>query len=111
MDDTAEIELSLTNAKVFVERRDMLNKLMSNREFKKVIVEGYFKDESVRLVSLLGDPAMESHREEIIRSMDGISQLQVFLRTVVQTGNMAAQSVKEYEAALEDMRNDDAITA
>lgn len=105
MNEVQEIELSLDQAKEMVDRKNMVNKLMGNREFKKLILDGYFKDESARLVGLLGDPAVQAHREEIIRSMDGISQLQIYLRTVSQMGSVAERDVADYEKALDETRN------
>jgi len=37
----------------YKEQSDALNRLMEDKDFKKVIIEGYFKDEAIRLTGLL----------------------------------------------------------
>lgn len=106
--DTVEIEVSLAQAKKMVERKAMVHKLLGNREFKTLILEGYYKDEATRLVGLLGDPAMQPHRDDIIRSMEGISQLQGYFRTVVQMGSVAEREVADYQNELEEIAAADA---
>lgn len=111
MNDTHEIELSLTQAKKIVERKAMVTKLMGNREFKALILEGYFKEEPARLVNLLGDPSMQAHRDDIIRDMCGISSLQGYFRNVVRMGSLAEIEVTDHEAELETMAANEADEA
>jgi hypothetical protein len=108
MSDIEQIEISIEHAKDMVARRDACLKLKSNRDFKKVILEGYFKDEPVRLTALLGTPGMEAHKASIIASLESISQLQQYLQTTLQLGDMAASQIGEYEVELEAIRNETA---
>ena len=50
-----EIELEINQAKEKVALKDSLEKLIKNRDFKKVITEGYFEQEAIRLVLLKAD--------------------------------------------------------
>lgn len=104
MSDITQIELSLEQAKKLVDRKNMLTKLMSNREFKKLILDGYFQEEPARLVSCLTDPTASAHRQQIDDQMMGISCLQQFFRTLTIQGQMAERSIGEHEAELELLR-------
>ena len=59
----------------------LVEKLQRNPTFKKVIVQGYFKDEAVRQVSLLSDPAMQDPDRQLLitNAMRGIGELQSWL--------------------------------
>ena len=62
MSDIEQVELSLEHAKEIVARRDKAHKLASNREFKALFLEGYFKDEAARLVAICGEGTMINDR-------------------------------------------------
>ena len=111
MNDTHEIELSLTQAKKIVERKAMVAKLMGNREFKALILEGYFKEEPARLVNLLGDPSLQAHREAIVMDMHGIAALQGYFRNVERMGTLAEITVADHEAELESIAASEADEA
>ena len=49
------IERDIKEARKHVELGDSLERLLNNRDFKKVIVEGYFEKEAARLVHLKAD--------------------------------------------------------
>jgi hypothetical protein len=104
MSQVAQIELSLEHAKELVAFRDAIKKLTSNREFKKIFIEGYFKDEAIRLVGLSADPAVEKHHAEIQEQIKAISYAQQFLRNAQTKGDIAAASIEEHELALEEAR-------
>ncbi len=102
-----QIELSIEDAQKMVDRKAQLEKLFSNREFRKLIEEGYFKDEAARLVSALSDPVLEPHREKITRSIEGIGALQQYFRTILRTGDAASQAIVEAREALAEIRADE----
>lgn len=97
MTDIEQIEISIDEAKRLVKKRDDLEKLIKNREFKSLITEGYFKEEAQRLVSISADPALVQHQTEIMESIRAISLFQQFLQLVLRTGNMAAQQIADLE--------------
>ncbi len=105
MSKVEEIELSLEKAKELVERKRMAEKLASNREFKKLVLDGYFKDEAVRLVGLLGDPGAAPYREQIQLEMAGISMFQQFMRNVIRMGQIAESEMPEHEQLLDEVRD------
>lgn len=104
MNDLQMIELSIQEAEKNVEKAKRLQKLLSNRDFKEVILDGYFEKEAARLASALGDPTLAAHRSEIISSIDGIGRLQAYFRTVEQIGKMSTQAITEGREALDEIR-------
>lgn len=104
MSDIQEIEITIEHAKKMVERRDAARKLASNREFRKLVMEGYFIDEAARLASISADPLMKSSRDEIILSIQGISTFKQFLQNIIRMGDVAANELREHEEALEELR-------
>jgi hypothetical protein len=104
MSDIEQIELSLNDAKELVARRDSILKLRTNRDFRKIILDGYFKDEAVRLTSLTAAPGFEKHRDDVFLSIQAISLLQQYLQTVLQLGDTAAKNIEDYNAELELLR-------
>lgn len=106
MSDIQEIEISIEAAKEAMAKGEAVRKLSSNRDFKRVILDGLFKDEAARLVGLIADPAMKEHRNDIIEMMIGISTLQSYLRNTMQMGRMAGEELVNLEEAADDVRNE-----
>lgn len=99
-----QVELSIEEARKHVDRRNQLDKLFSNREFKKVILDGLFDDEVKRLTGLVGDTSMKPHRDEIVLELQAISKLRAYFQRVKQIGDMAEQSIVEDQETLAELR-------
>lgn len=80
---TAENELTV-NTNYFVGMRQALDRLEQNPDFVKVVLEGYFKNEAVRGVSLLANDSIRQRgaRPEIMERLVAISSLQDFFLTI-----------------------------
>lgn len=104
-----EIELNIEQAKSFVELGAAVEKLQRNPSFKKVVKEGYFKDEAVRLVHLKADPRMqnEDRQKMIDDDIRAIGTFNQFLEDTLRRADMAATAIAEGEEALEEIRNED----
>ena len=106
MSDIEEVELSRDHAKELIRKRDKALKLASNREFKELVLEGYFRDEPARLASAFNDPAMSTHREALLSQFKAIGQFEQYLRTIVIMGNAAASELVEHEELLDELREE-----
>jgi hypothetical protein len=104
MSDVSQIELSIEHAKGLVAKRDLALKLGSNREFKKLIIDGYFVEEAARLAGLSADPQMLQHRDDIFDAIKAISHFRQFMQNIVRMGDVAAGSLADHEAELEEAR-------
>lgn len=103
------IESNIREAKKFVEQGDALERLRANRDFKKVITEGYFEREAIRLVHLKADPNMQSpdSQKSIIAQMDAIGSLDQYFMAVFAQANMARKAIDSSEEMIDEIRAED----
>lgn len=104
-DTLQDIEKQIADAKTFSDLGESLVRLSSNRDFRKVIVDGYLSKEAVRLVHLKADPAMQKpeSQESIVRQIDAIGALSSYFRTVEFQATLAVNSIASAEAAREEI--------
>tara|TARA_R110000744_G_scaffold353209_1_gene459516 strand:+ start:199 stop:498 length:300 start_codon:yes stop_codon:yes gene_type:complete len=76
-----------------------LEQLKQNKQFKKVILEGYFKDKAVNGVSLLAQHAVVSggHRSSVMEDLIAISSLEDFFVTIENLGATPLESDEDEE--------------
>lgn len=99
-----QVEISLQQAKEQIERAEALDRLHQNKDFRKMILEGYFKEEASRLVLLKGDINLSKEAEEHCDKMiNGIGVLRAYFQTVYHFGNMAEKAIADHEAAREEL--------
>ena len=111
MSETAiqQIESNIRQAKKVVEFGDAIERLKSNRDFKKVIMEGYFQQEAIRLVHLKADSNMQGTEAQkaIVAQMDAIGTLSQYLQTQCTLASMAGRSIEADEQTREELLNED----
>ena len=68
------IDRSIKQSQAIVELGSAVDRLRSNKDFKKIVIEGYFEKEAIRLVHLKADPSMQSaaSQQSINQQMDAI---------------------------------------
>lgn len=107
-----DLEVALSNldrdakaAKVQLDLGSALANLRNNRDFKKLITEGYLKDEAIRLVSLKADPMMQTpeFQASIVKQIDAIGFLAQYFITIDQKHGIAVNQVKSIDAMREDL--------
>lgn len=103
-----ELEITMEQATAKVDTANSLDKLYKNRDFKKLVTEGYFEKEAIRLVHMKSNPRFANPEDQaMISSMiDGIGHFATYLRTISQHGQMAKDTILETEEALEEINND-----
>lgn len=104
------IEESIKSAKKLVELADALERLKSNKDFKTIVMEGYFEKEAIRLVQAKSNPGLQSPEMQklIITQIDAIGNLNLFFTTLVQQAAMARKSIEQDEAAIEEIAAEEA---
>lgn len=109
-EQTNTIELNIKEAKKIIAKGNSLERLFSNKDFKKVILEQYLESEAIRLVHLKADPNMqdEDSQKTILQQMDGIGCLRSFFRNVQHQKMLAEKAIEEDERTLDEMRNEGA---
>lgn len=105
--DVEMLELSIEEAKKLVDLGAACQRLATNADFKKIILEGYFVEEAARLALLSSDPNLsEEIRNHVYRDLAGPGALKRHLHTIVQRGRIAAEEILDHQETLEDMREE-----
>jgi hypothetical protein len=108
MSDTHELETTLEDLREIVARKNAAIKLESNREYKKLILDGLFKEEASRLVAISAEPSMAREADLIMESIRSISHFQQYMRSVIQMGTIAENNLAEHMEMLEEVRAEEA---
>ncbi len=103
------IEENIKAARKLVELGDALERLKSNRDFKTIVMEGYFEQEAIRLVQAKSNPGLQSAemQKSILTQIDSIGNLNLYFSTIVQQANMARKNIEIDEAELEAIANEE----
>lgn len=98
INQTEENMLETTDNSYAVSVYEALDRLHDNPDFQKVILEGYFKDEAVRITSLLATDYVrrEGVRPVLMERLIAISALQDYFKTVIQMGAPMDEDEEEY---------------
>jgi hypothetical protein len=106
MNDEQQIELSIKEAKSFTVKKDALQRLANNTDFKLLFIDGYFKEESSRLVLAMADPSMQTEelQGQLKNDIIAVGRLDQYLRAVNIQGDMAQKAITDNEAYLEELR-------
>lgn len=99
-----QIEVTIEQCKEVVERGKSLERLLEHPDFNSLIMKGYMERESHRLTLLLADPACETAqaRENVVRDLSAIAQLNAFFRTVRTAAEVAHRSLVEHQELLQE---------
>lgn len=87
---TTEQELLTIENSYWVELWNSLERLKSNEDFKKVILEGYLKDKAIKGVSLLATDFVKKNslRADVMEQLVAISNLEDYFITVENLGTV-----------------------
>lgn len=101
-----DIEIALTNAKSEMGLGTSLERLLNNKDFKKIVMTEYLEQEAIRLVQLKADFNMSAPhiQASIIRDIDAIGSFKQFLMRIEQRGEEGRDVASDCEMALEEIR-------
>lgn len=104
----AQCEQQIKDAQSSMELGKCLASLSQNPDFKKVMIEGYLKNEAIRLVQLKADPSMASAENQaaIIRDIDSIGVIGQYFRTLEVLGIRAERSIADAEQAIAEINEE-----
>lgn len=103
------LEENIKQSRKVIEVADSLDRLKSNRDFKRLILEGFFEGEAVRLVQLKADPQFqtEERQKSVIAQIDAIGSLNQYFVAVQQKAQIARRALEADEATREEILNED----
>ena len=94
-----QTEMTEKEAREIIKTKDDLEKLFKNAAFKKIISDGYFKDEAARIAQAITNPEMQDEVDQ--RSLDemfrAIGHFNNYLLNVIQRGRETEIQLKEHE--------------
>lgn len=109
MDSTEEqvrrIEQSIRDSVKEVELAEALQRLKNNRDFKRVVVDGYLTQEAIRLTHSMADPGLQSpeSQQSIQLQLRAISELNSFFTRTLEQANLARKAIAYNEQAREEL--------
>lgn len=101
----AQLDRNIAECQRVIDISKTLERLESNRDFKKIIKEMYLTNEAVRLVHAKAEPALQSpdKQAKIIRDMDAIGSLASFMANIHIEARMAAKTLHDDEETREEL--------
>lgn len=102
MNDRQQIEVSIEDLNEALALGDAVLRLRKNRDFRKLITDGYFTQNAARLVALKSDPSIVGTPTEdlIDREIIGIGTLQQYLRETLTKAGIAEKTKEDHTAEL-----------
>ena len=100
-----QLDANIKHAQKTVDLGDALERLRNNRDFKKVIAEGYFEQEAIRLVHLMSDSNMQSpdSQDSIHKQMIAVGGFRDYLDTLAIRADMSRRSVEADESMRDEI--------
>lgn len=105
MTQLEQLEQELANSKDLIATRQAALRLYQNRDFKKIILEGFCLKDAARFVQVSQDPAVSKpEQEDALRMAQASGHLKRFLSMQVQMGAHAERTLPQLEEAIEEVR-------
>jgi hypothetical protein len=111
--EIGNLEVEIDQAKEMISLNDELQKLFNYGPFKRIIDEGFFKDEAIRLVALKMDPEFRApdKQESVDRAMFAIGGLRAYFHRIYRVSEMAKDALDDMHATHATMLTEDADEA
>ena len=105
MSQIQELEAQKVELAKQVELRDAILKLSGNHEFRKVVHEGFLRDDCARNARIAGDPSLDEKQQKDAMQMSlAAGHFQRYLSANVQMGNQAENTIFQIDEALAELR-------
>lgn len=100
-----ELDHRIKESKRTIDLGQSLDRLLNNRDFKKIIIDGYLREEAIRLVNVKQEPQVQSQaaQDSIIRQIDAIGCFHDYLREVSRQADQALKSLEDSEQMREEI--------
>ena len=97
MNNLSDQQILEVENRYWVDMWASLKRLNENKDFQRVILDGYFKDKAVNGVSLLAQDGIIAggHRSAVIEDLIAISSLEDFFVTIENLGTVPSEEDDE----------------
>jgi len=108
--DIQEIEVNMRELQEMIDLGKSLERLLKNRDFKRVIEKEYLREEAIRLVQLKADYNMQSEQgqKRVLRDIDAIGSFTGFLDLIRQKAEAAQEAFNECEDTIAELEQESA---
>jgi hypothetical protein len=105
-----EIDGSISQHREAIEAGQSLQRLMVNRDFKRIVLDGYLAQEAVRLVHLKSDPQHQAPEVQtaIVSQIDAIGRLMRYLNGIRDQADIAKKDLSAAEQLRDQILSEDA---
>lgn len=110
MSKIKQVELTIEHAQAGVAAGKALARLTSNRDFQKIIIDGYLREEAIRLVHLKADPGMftKEDQEAIDAQILAIGRFGAWLKLQKIVATQSEKDLADNQLELEALREEEA---
>ncbi|MGE8135725.1 hypothetical protein ACQKO5_19130 [Novosphingobium subterraneum] len=109
MSTVAELEQQKVDFNAAIEKRKVLQRLMNNRDFKKLILEDFCVQECARYAQASADPNLSvNERADALALAQSAGHIRRYLNVLDIMGNAAENQMQRLDDAIEDARLDEA---
>ena len=86
-----------------IEKAETLKRLQENKDFKALVIDSYFREEAIRLTSLLA-VSPQGDRPKIIDDLYAISAFSAYLSSIDINADRAVQNKAAIQEALHELK-------
>lgn len=105
MSQVNQLEKQREDNKIKIEKRDLALKLYQNREFKKLFVDGFFRDDCAQYAQLSQDPALSKESQaDALNIAQAAGHVRRWLSVLVQMGNKAEHDNAQIDGMIDEVR-------
>lgn len=105
MSEVEALERQLKQTQGLKQRGEMAERLARNADFRRLILDGFCRDDAARFVQESGDPALnEEQRADCLALAQASGHLKRFLSMQIQMGRVAERDIPNLEEALSEVR-------
>lgn len=108
-EDIANVELAIEKHKVSIARKQALDRLEKNPDFKLLITDGFLEQHAIRQVMLKAHPSLQSPETQQLldNQINAIGNFKQFLINVFTEGSNAEEAMSQDEETLADLLKED----
>jgi hypothetical protein len=100
-----QLEKQLEFNKHMLDRRTAALRLANNSDFRRIVMEGFCKEDCARYVQESGDPALSAeNRADALAMAQASGHLRRYLSLQVQLASTAERNIADIEEALAEVR-------
>lgn len=101
MSEVNQLQKQLEDSKKLIERRRQAIRLSENKDFKKLILDGFCVTDAASYVSASADPQLTAEqRADALNIAQAAGHLKRFLSVITQMGAVAERDVGQIEEAI-----------